>query len=174
MKTLKKPRADAKLKNLPHADQETLWLLMHPTDKDTPAYTLEACACHIMLEHGFEPSLSSLSEWRSWFALARRMEAAAQRANQTAIELARNSDLTPQDIERVAQTVFTAETLEAGNVKGYVALAKLRLEFQKLELDQQKFRLLEAKAAQADAAKDVLGTTMSPEEQTRRLREILK
>ena len=151
MKATKKPRADSKLKNLPQADQETLWLLMHPTDKDTPAYTLEAAAVHCLEELALSVSLSTLSEWHSWFALARRMEAAAQRANQTAIELARNSDLTPADIERVAQTVFTAETLEAGNVKAYVALAKLRLESRKLDLDQQKFRLLEAKAQRLDA-----------------------
>ena len=136
MKTLKKPRADSKLKNLAQADQETLWLLMHPTDSTVPAYTLEAAAVHCQEELALSVSVSTLSEWHAWYALAQRMEAAAQRANQTAIELARNSDLTPADIERVAQTVFTAETLETGNVKGYVALAKLRLEFQKLELKE--------------------------------------
>ncbi|MEI6655826.1 MAG: hypothetical protein WCP45_13765 [Verrucomicrobiota bacterium] len=40
--------------------------------------------------------------------------------------------------------------------------------------DDRKLKLLEQKAAQADAAKDVLGTSLSPEEQNRRLREILK
>jgi hypothetical protein len=174
MKTLKKPRADSKLKNLPHADQETLWLLMHPTDRDTPAYTLEACACHVMLEHGFEPSLSSLSEWRSWFALARRIESAAERSAQVRMELAKDSTITPDDLERIAQTVFTAETLQDSNIKGYVALAKLNLQRRTLDMDARRLKLLEDKAAQADAAKDVLGTTMSPEEQTRRLREILK
>ena len=40
--------------------------------------------------------------------------------------------------------------------------------------DARKLAVLEAKAAQADQAKDVLGTQLTPEEQNRRLREILK
>jgi hypothetical protein len=43
-----------------------------------------------------------------------------------------------------------------------------------LELNERKIAILEQKAAQADAAKDVLGQQISAEEQTRRLREILK
>ena len=63
---------------------------------------------------------------------------------------------------------------ESGNVKAYVALAKLSLAHRALDLDTRRLAILEAKAAQADAAKDVLGTSLSPEEQNRRLREILK
>lgn len=153
MAKIKKPRADSKLKNLAEGDQETLWLLMHPTDSTVAAYTLEAVQVHVQDEHGFSVALSTLSEWHSWYALKQRMEAAAERANQTSIELAKNSDLTPEDIERVAQTVFTAETLEAGNVKGYVALAKLRLASRALDHDARKLKLLEKKAAFYDAVK---------------------
>lgn len=184
----KKPRADSKLKNLPAEDQEAIWTLMHPTDKDTPAMTLEAVAAAVMDSYRISVGLSTLSEWHSWFALERRMLNARNRANQTAVELARNSDMSPADIERVAQTVFTAETLEAGNVKAYVALATLNLERAKLAQadakidlsrkalahDARRLELLEAKAKQADQAKDVLATKLSPEEQNRRLREILK
>lgn len=151
MPTIKKPRADAKLKNLAQPDQETLWLLMHPTDSTIPAYTLEAAQVHVLEEHGVSVGISALSEWHSWYALKQRMEAAAERANQTALELAQNSELTPEDIERVAQTVFTAETLEAGNVKGYVALAKLRIASRALDHDARKLRLLEDAAADAKA-----------------------
>lgn len=158
MKPDKKPRADSKLKNLPDTEQEALWLLMHPTDPDTPAWTLEAVAADVLSRLGFHIAISSLSEWRSWYALRRRMDAASARANQTAIELARNSDLTPEDIERVAQTVFTAETLEAGNVKGYVALAKLRLASRALDMDARRLSILEAKAAEAKAKLEALTT----------------
>jgi hypothetical protein len=191
----KKPRADSKLKNLPDTDQEAMWQLMHPADAETKAWSLEQVACHIQNTHGFSVALSTLSEWHSWYSLRRRMEHAARRANQTALELARNSDMTPEDIHRVAQTVFTAEALEQGDIKGYVALARLRqgdksLEQRDKQLDQRdqeltqretlvaqserRVALLEAKAAQADAAKGVLGEALSPEEQNRRLREILK
>jgi hypothetical protein len=153
MTPTKKPRSDSKLKNLPADAQETLWRLMHPEDKDTPAYSLEAACVHVQEELGISVGLSTLSEWHSWYALSRRMEAASERANQTRLELAQNSDLTPQDIERVAQTVFTAETLESGNVKAYVALAKLSLAHRALDLDTRRLAILEAKAKFADAVK---------------------
>lgn len=188
MKPDKKPRADSKLKNLPAEDQEAIWSLMHPTDRETPAMTLEAVAVSVRDSYQISVGLSTLSEWHSWYALERRMLNARNRANQTAVELAKNSDLSPADIERVAQTVFTAETLEGGNIKAFVALAKLGLDRTKLEQaeakiglarkalahDARRLELLEAKAKQADQAKDVLETKLSPEEQNRRLREILK
>ena len=174
MAKIKKPRADSKLKNLPEADQEALWLLMHPADAETKAWTLDAVAVHVQDTHRISVALSTLSEWHAWYALKRRMEMAAQRANQTSIELAKNSDLTPEDIERVAQTVFTAEALQHQDVGAYVQLAKLRLASRSLDHDARRLAVLEAKAAQVDQAKDVLQTKLSPEEQTRRLREILK
>lgn len=151
MKNSKKPRADSKLKNLPDHIQEGFWLLLHPTDATVKAYTLEDLGGEIHDQHQLSISVSTVSEWHSWYALKRRMDAASERANQTAIELAKNSDLTPEDIERVAQTVFTAETLEAGNVKGYVALAKLRLASRALDHDARKLALLEAAAKEAKA-----------------------
>lgn len=174
MQAQKKPRADSKLKNLPEEAQEALWSLMHPTDRSKPAATLEGAAVFCEMEFGFAPALSSLSEWHSWFSLARRMSAAAERAAQVRLELAKDSSITPDDLERIAQTVFTAETLEGGDIKSYVALAKLNLQRRSLELDTRKLAILEAKAAQADQAKDILTQKLSPEEQNRRLREILK
>lgn len=147
----KKPRADSKLKNLPTEQQAAIWELMHPQTPDTTPWTLDAVAVFCQERLGFSTTLSSLSEWRSWYQLGRRMDAASNRANQTAIELARNSDLSPEDIERVAQTVFTAETLEQGNVKGYVALAKLRLASKAQAMDERKLALLEANAREAKA-----------------------
>jgi hypothetical protein len=155
----KKPRADSKLKNLPEHLQEGFWLLLHPTDAEVRPYTLEDLGGEIYDKHALSVSVSTLSEWHSWYALRLRMESAAERANQTAIELAKNSDLTPEDIERVAQTVFTAETLQAGNVKGYVALAKLRLAARALDHDARKLRLVEDAAADAKARLLALAAT---------------
>jgi hypothetical protein len=165
MKNPKKPRADSKLKNLPDLIQEGFWLLLHPSDAEVKPYTLEDLGGEIFDKHQLSVSLSTLSEWHSWYALKRRMEQAAERANQTAIALAKDSDLTPEDIERVAQTVFTAETLEAGNVKGFVALAKLRLASRALDHDARRLKVLEDKAAQADKASEVMGDGKLSEEQ---------
>jgi hypothetical protein len=103
------------------------------------------------------------------------MELAAQRANQTSIELAKNSDMTPEDIERVAQTVFTAESLQAGDVSAFVALAKLRLQNRALDLDAKKFALLEKKAAKADEAGQVMGDgKLTEEEKAAKLKQIFR
>ena len=175
MATIKKPRADSKLKNLPDSEQEALWELLHPQDAEATPWTLDALAVDIQERLGFSVSLSTVSEWRSWYALKRRMEMAAQRANQTSIELAKNSDLTPEDIERVAQTVFTAETLQGGDVKGYVALAKLRLASRALDHDARRLAVLEAKAAQADEAAGLAHNhKLTPEEKAAELKRIFR
>lgn len=175
MGTIRKPRADSKLKNLPDADQDALWLLMHPTDADTKAWTLDAVAAHVQEAYRFPVALSTVSEWHAWYALKQRMERAAQRANQTSIELAKNSDLTPEDIERVAQTVFTAESLEHQDVGAYVKLAKLRLQSRALDHDARRLAVLEAKAAKADEATGVANNSaLTEEEKAARIKQIFR
>lgn len=137
-KAPRKVNPKAKLKNLPEEDQEALWLLMHPTDETVTPYTLEAAMVHVLEEHDISVAVSTMGEWHSWYSLKLRMDAATERATQTAEELTKNTDMSPEDIERVAQTVFTAESLASGNLKGYVALAKLNLAKTKAQLDRDK------------------------------------
>ena len=144
-------RSDSKLKRLPESDQETLWLLMHPEDPETRAYSLEDALVHLEDEHGISCARSTLSEWRAWYALRRRMENAQARAEQAKLEwLKENPDATPEDLERLGQMVFTAESIESGNVKGFVALMRERSRRVALEIDQRKLALLEKKAARLD------------------------
>lgn len=170
----RKPRADSKLKNLPDSDQETMWLLLHPSDSTVPPYTLEALAVHVMEDHGFEPALSSLSEWHSWYALRQRMEKAKARADQARLEwIAENPDATPEDLEKLGQIVFTAESIEGGNVKAFVSLMRERSRARSLELDQRKIVLLEKKAAQADEAEKVQkDQSLTDAEKTLRMKQI--
>ena len=168
----KEIRADAKLKNLPEAALEELWRYRNP-EEGGEKMTLEAIAVEVPLRWGFTVSLSTLSEFYCWLRLKRRMDAAAERAAQTKLELAKDPSFSSEEIERVAQTVFTAETLETGDVKGFVALAKLRLNARKLDQDERRIALLEAKAAKADQADEVAKNgTMSSEEKQARMREI--
>lgn len=162
-------RSDSKLKRLPEADQETLWLLLHPVDPETRPYSLEEALVYLEDEHGISCARSTLSEWRSWYALRRRLENAQARAEQAKLEwLKENPDATPEDLERLGQMVFTAESIEAGNVKGFVALMRERSRRVALEIDQRKLALLEAKAARLDEiekkAKEIKqGGGLSPE-----------
>jgi hypothetical protein len=137
----KEPRSDAKLKKLPDAEQEAMWLLLNPTDLTTPPYTLEALAVYIQGEHDIEVSLSTVSEWRSWYSLKRRMERAAERATQAKLELAKDPSFSAEDIDRAAQIVFMTEAMEGLNVKAYVQLAKLRLSKEKHDLERDRLSL---------------------------------
>lgn len=155
----RKVAAHAKLKNLPEGDQETLWLLMHPTDAETPPMTLEAVLVHLQEEHGISCALSTLSEWHSWYALGKRMEKAAERSRQATLEFASTyPDAGPEDLERFGQMIFTAESIEARDLKGFNALVRERSRRMSLELDRRKLVLLEAAAAEAKAKLDAITT----------------
>lgn len=171
---MKQPRSDSKLKTLPEEEQEKIWQWFQ-RDGEREPMRLEDAQSEIPLRYGFTVSLGSLSEWRAWYALRRRMDAARSRAEQARVEwLLDNPDATPEALERVAQSVFTAEALEAGDIKNFVALAQLRIRARALDLDAEKLELMRRKADAADQAKEVLGSGMTMEEQNRRLREILK
>ena len=173
MEPEKEIRADAKLKNLHPEALEDLWLMRNPGE-DGEKLTLEAIAAAMPALYGFSCSVSSLSEFYKWLRLKKRMESAAERSSQARLALANDPAMTPDMLARVGQMVFTAETIEDGNVKAYVELVKLQLQAAKQEMELRKLKIMEEKAALADAAKEVLTTKLSPEEQNRRLREILK
>jgi hypothetical protein len=166
------PRIDAKLKGLPESAQEELWAMRYPGE-DGERMSMAAIQAEIPLRHGFPVSLGVVSEFFKWMRLKKRVEAATQRAEQARYALAQDPNMTPADLSRVGQMVFTAETIEDGNVKAYVELVKLQLQAAKQEMEMRKLKVMEAKAAQADAAKNVLRENLSPEEEKRRLREIL-
>ena len=156
-----------------------MWRFRYPeaegSDEAPPKkLTLEEIAASLPKQFGFSVSLGVLSEFYSWLRLKKRMEAAASRAEQTRLELAKNPEFSPEDIERVAQTVFTAETMESGNVKGYVALAKLRIARQQVDLERRRIDLLERKAAQADQASEVVNSDLTEEQKRDRLKQIFR
>lgn len=171
---MRKPRADAKLKSLPEEDQAELWrLLSVPTEGRDKPLTYDELAVEVPLRFGCATSRSALAEWRSWYALRQRMERARRRAAQATLDWARDPGMSAEDLERLGQVVFTAESIEGGDVKAYVQLMRLRNQQRALNIDHRKLELLEKKAAQADEAKEVLGSKLSMEEQNRRLRDIL-
>jgi hypothetical protein len=148
--TDKEIRADAKLKNLPAQALEDLWRFRNP-EEDGEKLTLEAVAVQVQDLFGFTCSLSSLSEFYKWLRLKKRMESAAERATQARFALAADPGMTPDMLARVGQMVFTAETIEDGNVKAYVELVKLQLQAAKQDLELRKLKILESKAAALDA-----------------------
>lgn len=171
----KKPRADSKLKNLPDHIQEGFWLLLHPTDVSVKPYTLEDLGGEIYDRHQISVAVSTVSEWQSWYALKRRLESAAERASQARLALAKDPGMSPEMLARVGQMVFTAETIEDGNVKAYVELVKLQLQARALEINARKLVMLEAKAAKADEAAGVANDgKLTEEEKAAKLKQIFR
>jgi hypothetical protein len=146
----KEIRSDAKLKNLPAEALEDLWRFRNPEEGGTKL-PLEEIAVEIPLRYGFTVSLSTLSEFYSWLRQKKRVEAAAERASQARLQLAKDPDMTPEGLRKVGQMIFTSEMIEGGDVKAFVELVKLQLQAQALEINARKLKLLEDSAAEAKA-----------------------
>lgn len=164
MKTAKKdrqavdPRADAVLQNMPAETLDELWSLRHPVAEGDRVWKLAEIAAWLPERFGFSLSVQTVSNFYQWLELKRRMDGAAERAAQARLELARDPSISPEDLERVAQTVFTAETLESGDVKAYVAMARLGLARRSLDLDARRIAMLEAAARQAKEKLEALAS----------------
>lgn len=148
-------RSDATLKNLPREDQDVLYAFRYPTD-GTKQLSLEQIREEVPVRwpQFSKPSLSTVSEFYPYYELARRMEAADSMACQVRAQLESDPDVSTDDIDREVQKVFTMEMLKEGNVKGYVAIAKLKLAHKKLEHD--KDRLSAASKTKIEAGLDAL------------------
>ena len=186
----KEIRSDAKLKNLAEKDPQfaaEMWRFRHPED-DGQKLTLEAICAALPGLCGLSCSISTLSEFYAWLRVKRRLDARASLADQLKLELAKDPDLTEDQIRRAGQRLFMAEGIIEKDARVFADMvkigqnetklaqneAKLKISKQALSHDARRLALLEAKAAKADQAKEVLATKLSPEEQNRRLREILK
>lgn len=175
MKSTTTVRADAFLQNLPDEAHQELWELRHPEEEDGKVWTLTDIAAWIPSRFNRPVSKSAVGNFYQWLALKRRMDAASERALQAKLELAKDPDITPDAIERVGQTIFAAEALESGNIDGYVALAKLRLAGRKMDMDDRKLALLEAKAAKADTATDITNNSdLTEEEKAARIKQLFR
>lgn len=139
----KEIRSDAKLKNLPQEVQEDLWRMRNP-EEGGEKVKFEDILVWLKSTHGMSSSLGALSEFYSWQRLRKRMDRAKSRSEQVRDELSADPSLTAEDLERAAQFTFTSEAMEGGNVKSYVALARLRLQARKLDQDDRRLQMLEA------------------------------
>ena len=165
MRAEKLIRADAKLKNLPEEDLQTLWRLRHP-ESGGEVMTLEAIAVEVQSKWGISIAISSLSSFYTWLEVRRRMEAQADLAEQLKLELAKNPDVSDETIKRAGQKLFMSEGILTKNAKVFADMViigqndvKLKQNDQKIglrrtivELDKQKFALLERRARAADEA----------------------
>jgi hypothetical protein len=188
----KEIREDAKLKNLVQQDAqaaEDLWRFRYPEEGGTKL-TFDAILVEVPLRYGFTVSLSTLSEFYSWFKRRRRIEAARAAAEQGKRDMAMlDPEASLADLEAYAQFVFTNECLETGDKLNFARLKKIRQGDRKqaqddrrlaqndrqLEFESRRIAILERKAEQADAAKDVSDNDeLTPEQKTAKLKQIFR
>lgn len=128
-------------------------------------------------QFGISTSAAALSGFWKRFSgpwLLERMRRSSAAARTLAKELDRQS-VAEATRDMTAQLAFEMLSNPEGDPNLAVKLIKALLMTQRQELDERKVTLLEAKARQADEAREVLGSSsLSQEEQNRRLRDILK
>lgn len=135
---------------------------------------------------GFHCSRQVLSKFFAWQSSQEELENSNDLVAQYE-EFCRkqNPDWSPERVRDNAIAFFLMQTAGSKDRKGFVQIANLDLkertartkatfEERKISISERKVKLLEEKAAQAEAAKEVINSTMTPEQQRARLKEILK
>jgi len=117
---------------------------------------------------------SQLNAFRDWVALQDAMNKEAEEAAEFEQRiLADHPTWTKDQVREELIKRFYQRALATGNADLGLRTIVQDLNVQKVELDSRKLTLLEKKAAAFDQAKQVVESTLSPEEQKKRLKEIL-
>lgn len=171
-----KPRSDAKLKSLPpHQRQQLIrWLteenLSYADARD-----------RLWQDMGVRTSAGALSGFFASECFTLRYTQARELADTVGEAMASDPEKFDQaTIALVKQKAFERAVARDGDIKELAILAsiigdtaKVRIKQQELALSERRIALLEAKAAQADAAEHVVrDTDLTPEQRTARMREI--
>lgn len=182
-------RKDAKLKNLVLRDvqaHEDLWRFRHPEPGGTEL-GFDEILVEIPLRYGFPVSLSTLSTFYAWFELKVRMDAKTDAADQLMEELAKSKNFSTAQIKEAGQRLFMTEGIVKVQPKVFFAAVEMQQNDERLqqgkqkieiskevvEVNKRKLALLEAKAAKADQAEQVMSNgAMSAEEKQSRMKEI--
>lgn len=181
----RKPRSDSKLKTLPPAVQEAIIARLDAQDGQSDS-SIKACVAWLKAECLVESSAGALSHFYSWFKLRARMEARERQSVDLQDALRkRKLGLSEEEIISIGNKHFIEQGVASGDAKLFAlildrVLAKrsnessAKLKTRQLDIQERRVVLLEVKAKQADAAKEVINSALSPEEQRIRLKEILK
>ena len=143
---------------------------------------MEAICVEIPKLYGFSVSISTLSSFYSWLVVKRRLDARAALADQLKMELAKNPEISEDQIRRAGQRLFMAEGILEKDAKVFAEMVKIgqnetrlrqndqKIDLQKkvVKLDQDKFSLMQRKARAADDAAEQMkllkaGGTLMPD-----------
>jgi DNA-binding transcriptional MerR regulator len=154
---------------------EEMWRFRHP-EEDGEKLTLEAILVECPLRYGITVgSLDTLSRFYAWLKLKRRFQEKRNAIEQIKAEMAKDPDMTPDQIESAGRVMFLTESVVEKNAKVFSAMVKIgqtdkSLDQRERQLDQRdtelvqrekqvaqaerKLAILEKKAAFYDAVKE--------------------
>lgn len=167
----RKPRGDSKLDSLPDSQRAELvqGILEGWTYDQAREWVRDVCKVSVSLS-AFSPFYQ-----RHVAPVLRERKQFAALSAQTIARLAEESEaFDGAAIAELKEYAYRVIRDPNSNPKEARAWMETLIKAQAGARDSRKLAILEAKAAQADSAKDVLAQKLTPEEQTRRLREILK
>jgi len=142
---------------------------------------LEAGRKHARARWNVSVALSTISDWFGWYQLQQRFTSAASRAKQVE-EMLKAGQLSTSKIAALGQAIFEMEALEASDASTYLSFQKLKLDqesaksraqLEKAKLALQERRVVVMEKNMQEAVSVAKDTTLSTEEQAKRIREIL-
>jgi hypothetical protein len=118
---------------------------------------------------------SQLSSFYSWVKLTRKtMEREGKIQHWLECEKLEHPELTDEELFRRGQRKFKLLAIAEEDPDSWATILREETNSKKLQIEERKLVLLEKKAAQLDQVKQVVDSKLSPEEQKKRLKEILK
>lgn len=120
---------------------------------------------------------SVISQWYSRRSLQQQIQAQLeQHASQvdSMVDFMRRElpQLDQEKLERFAQNAFSVMALKNADPKVWVQIYRLQLQARELEIDREKLEILKHKAEQADKAKEIVTSKLSPDEKQKAMRAI--
>jgi hypothetical protein len=169
----KKPRSDSKLDAMPESRVLELRdkLLAGVSYRDAISWLAVECGVHASLK-----SLTSFYRRHCWPIIRERRQFSVVKAEALGSAMAKDPVTWDEKIvERTKQLAFEFLSEDAPDPEAIKALLDALTKANKQSLDREKFEEAKRKAAQADKAKEAANdTSLSTEEQNKRIREILK
>jgi hypothetical protein len=135
----KKPRSDAKLKNLPADRQADIYdRLCKPTDQGGGyANTLKWLA-----DDGFKTSLGALSSFYSWYRLQQRLLNNARTVEQVLEDWKKEEpNITDTELEQMGQRFFSALAIEQEDSLTWKRIQDAKLKLGVLQLNRERFQV---------------------------------
>jgi hypothetical protein len=116
---------------------------------------------------------TTFSNWYSWRVLKQQLELQFDQVAQVKDFLRKTIPEIPEDkLERYGQAAFSTMALRTGDPTVWARIYGLQLKARQIAVEERRVKLLEQKATQADKAKDVAASTLSPDEKLDQIKRI--